>query len=171
MSARAGLTEAATGRQAGSTPAAGVHLVAGVEVEADLAISVDAGGRGQATAQITGSGQELQVHTDRPEILAAATGRRAGSSVAAALAAAGVRVELHGPRGRLAVLDPDRVTRAGALLGSRHLHLRPAAWTAVARAQIRPVKPVLGGAVVLGAAISAAAAIRLRGRRGRGWRW
>ena len=75
------------------------------------------------------------------------------------LAAAGVRVELHGPRGRVAMIDPERTSRLGALLtGSPHVTLDRAGWALPVRAVLPPrvvtlVGPAVGVIVAAGGAL------------------
>jgi hypothetical protein len=67
----------------------------------------------------------------------AVTSRPVLSAVAARLAEAGLSAEVHGPRGRVGGLEPNRTSRMGALLtGSPHVAVDPAAWRVVARAAL-----------------------------------
>ncbi|RZT88605.1 hypothetical protein EV383_5549 [Pseudonocardia sediminis] len=106
---------------------------AGWSVDADLTISVDAGpGRG-TTAHVTGSGQDLHVRAERPDLLLAAAGGTASGPLARELSAAGLTAELHGPRGRVLSLDPGRTSRLGALVfASRHVVVDKGGWRVLA---------------------------------------
>lgn len=148
-----------------------------VDVEADLAISVD-GPRGHATGQLSGSGRRLVLRTDRPEVVLAAAGRSTGAALAAALGAANVHAELRGPRGPVVTLEPGRTSRAAAVLaGTPHLHVGRTGWHALARAawSARP-GPARGQALSVlfasSAAGGAALVVLAQRRRGRpGGRW
>lgn len=119
-------------------------------IDADLAISVDDGAGATATGRLTGHGQQLHLRMDRPEVLIGAAGRRTGAALAGQVAATGIRAELHGPRGRVAVLDPGRTSRVGAVvLGNRHLRVDPAGWGVLARSVVSPRRALLAGAAAV----------------------
>lgn len=72
--------------------------------------------------------------------------------LADALARARLSVEVHGPRGRIAHLDPERTSRVSTwLIGSPHIGLDPSVWRPAVRALLaRPLaRRVLGGAALL----------------------
>ncbi|HEY0811682.1 MAG TPA: hypothetical protein VGE11_00255 [Pseudonocardia sp.] len=99
------------------------------DVEADLTVEVDGGADGHAWGRLTGDGRRLRLVVDRPEVLTGSTGRGMVRAVAARLAALDLHVEVHGPRGRIATLDPARNSRLSALVvGSPHIAFAPAAW-------------------------------------------
>ena len=104
-------------------------------VDADLDVEIDSGAGGLAVGRLTGSGHRLRLQVDHPEVLAAAAGRSVVAGLAAGLAQAGISAELHGPRGRIAHVDPGRTSRIGALVtGSSHVGIDPAAWALAAAA-------------------------------------
>ena len=91
-------------------------------VDADLDIEVDTAAGEHATGRLTGHGHRLRLEFDRPELLAETTDRSTLTAVAAQLVRAQLRAELHGPRGRIAVVDPAPTSRVAALLtGSPHI--------------------------------------------------
>jgi hypothetical protein len=107
------------------------------QIDADLIIDVDAGTGKSAVGRLTGSGHRFQFDVDRPGVFFAVTSRPVLSAVAARLAEAGLSAEVHGPRGRVGGMDPNRNSRMGALLtGSPHVAVDPAAWSVVARAAL-----------------------------------
>jgi len=73
-----------------------------------LIIGVDAGSGGSAKGRLTGTGQRFRFEVDRPGVFFAATSRPVLSAVAARMAEAGLSGEVHGPRGRVGGLDPNR---------------------------------------------------------------
>jgi hypothetical protein len=106
-----------------------------------LIIGVDAGSGESANGRLAGTGHRFRFEVDRPDVFFAATSRPVLSAVAARMAEAGLSAEVHGPRGRIGGLDPNRTSRIGALLtGSPHVAVDPAAWSVVART----VPPALG---------------------------
>jgi hypothetical protein len=108
-----------------------------LRVDADLVIDVDAGTGASAIGRLIGSGHRFRFDVDDPGVFFAATSRPVLSAVAARLAEAGLSGEVHGPRGRVGRLDPNRTSRIGALLtGSPHVTVDPAAWSVVARAAL-----------------------------------
>ncbi|GAA4743402.1 hypothetical protein [Actinomycetospora chibensis] len=111
------------------------HLVA----EIDLAMEVtDTSGR-HTSGRLVGTGHRLHLEVTDPAVVVAAAGRGATQGVSARLAAAGVRAELHGPRGRVAMIDPERSSRVGRLLtGSPHVTLDRAGWALPVRAALPP---------------------------------
>jgi hypothetical protein len=107
------------------------------QIDADLIMDVDAGTGNSAVGRLTGSGHRFRFDVDRPGVFFAVTSRPVLSAVAARLAEAGLSAEVHGPRGRVGGLDPNRTSRMGALLtGSPHVAVDPAAWSVVARAAL-----------------------------------
>ena len=91
-------------------------------VDADLDIEVDTAAGEHVTGRLTGHGHRLRLEFDRPELLAETTDRSTLTAVAAQLVRAQLRAELHGPRGRIAVVDPAHTSRVAALLtGSPHI--------------------------------------------------
>ncbi len=113
------------------------------EADADLTIDLDVGDGRSAVGRLTGDGHRLRFDVDRPGVFFAATGRPVLSAVAARLAEAGLGVEVHGPRGRVGGLDPNRISRIGALLtGSPHVTVDPTAWSVVARAPLPATLPM-----------------------------
>lgn len=116
------------------------HLVA----VADLAVEVtDPVGRHTA-GRLVGTGHRLRLEVADPAVVLAATGRGTTHGMGVQLAAAGVRIELHGPRGRVAMIDPERTSRLGALLtGSPYVTLDRAGWTLPARAALPPGLPAV----------------------------
>jgi len=98
-------------------------------VEADLTVEIDGGADGRAWGRLTGDGQRLRLVVDRPEVLTGSTGRSTVRALAARLADLGLHVEVQGPRGRIATLDPARNSRLSALVvGSPHIAFEPGAW-------------------------------------------
>lgn len=132
------------------------HLVAA----ADFAVEVtDPWGR-HTSGRLVGTGHRLRLEVADPVVVLAATGRGTTQGIGAQLAAAGVRVELHGPQGRVAMIDPERTSRLGALLtGSPHLTLDHAGWVLPARAAFPPgsvtfLGPMTGVILALGVAVA-----------------
>ena len=125
------------------------HLVA----EVDLAVEVtDATGRG-TSGRLVGTAHRLRLEVTDPAVVVAAAGRGATHGLGDRLAEFGVRVELHGPRGRVAMIDPERTSRLGALFaGSPHVVLDRGHWILPLRAALplgRPaLAPVVGAATV-----------------------
>jgi hypothetical protein len=104
------------------------------QIDADLIIGVDAGCGESAIGRLTGTGHRFRFEVDRPGVFFTATSRPVISAVAARMVEAGLSGEVHGPRGRVGALDPNRTSRIGALLtGSPHVVIDPAAWSVVAR--------------------------------------
>jgi hypothetical protein len=148
------------------SPDAG-HLVA----EVDLRVEVtDHAGRHTA-GRLVGTARRLRLDVTDPAVVVSASGRGATHGVAARLAAAGVRAELHGPHGRVAVIDPERTSRVATLLtGSPHVLLDRAGWALPVRATLPPGGvAVLAGTVAAvlagGALVSGRAMLRRRSRR------
>ncbi|MDF2977579.1 MAG: hypothetical protein K0S40_2307 [Actinomycetospora sp.] len=144
------------------SPDAG-HLVAEVDLRVEVTDHV-----GRRTAgRLVGTAQRLRLDVTDPAVVVAASGRGATHGLAARLAAAGVRAELHGPRGRVAVIDPRRTSRAGALLtGSPHVTLDRAGWALPVRASLPPraaaVLAAVASVVAVGGLVSARALRRRR---------
>jgi hypothetical protein len=133
-------------------------------VDADLAIEVDTAAGEHTTGRLTGHGHRLRLELDRPEILTEATGRSTITAVAARLVSADLRAELHGPRGRIAVVDPAHTSRVAALLtGSPHITVDRQGWALAART----VAPTTVAAVAVGATALLAAAVAAIVRRHR----
>ncbi len=131
-------------------------MITGLALDADLEIEVDAGAAGHAVGRLTGTGRRLHLQVDHPEILAAATGRSVVAVVAAELARAGISAELHGPRGRIAHLDPRRTSRLGALVtGSPHVGIDAAAWSVAGDLARRALPPGRVVAALAGVAVAA----------------
>ena len=85
------------------------------QIDADLIIGVDAGSGESANGRFTATGHRFRFEVDRPGVFFAATSRPVLSAIAARLAEAGLSAEVHGPRGRMGRLDPNRTNRIGAL--------------------------------------------------------
>ncbi|OZM80815.1 hypothetical protein CFP66_18955 [Pseudonocardia sp. MH-G8] len=123
---------------------------------ADLALSVDAGDG--ARAKVTSGAAGLRLDVDRPQVfLDALPPWPDTAEVLRAMADADLRVEAHGPRGRLAVLDPtSRSSIMGILTGEPALRLTPAAVLACMR---RPGRRMGVAAAVSAAAVAVAVAV------------
>jgi hypothetical protein len=132
-------------------------------LDADLAIEVDTAAGEHTTGRLTGHGHRLRLEFDRPEILTETTGRSMVTAAAAQLVSAHLRAELHGPRGRIAVVDPAHTSRVAALLtGSPHITVDRLGWALAART----VASTTVAAVAVGAtallAVAVAAIVRRR---------
>jgi hypothetical protein len=142
------------------------HLVAEVDIRVEV---TDHAGRHTA-GRLVGTGHRLRLEVTDPAVVVAATGRGATEGVAARLAAAGVRAELHGPRGRVAMIDPERTSRVGELLtGSPHIVLDRAGWALPVRASLPGGVTVLAGVatvLAVGGLVSGRAIRRRRSRSG-----
>ncbi len=138
------------------------HLIA----EVDLAMEVtDTSGR-HTSGRLVGTGHRLRLEVTDPAVVVAAAGRGATQGVSARLAAAGVRAELHGPRGRVAMIDPERTSRVGRLLtGSPHVVLDRAGWALPARAALPP------GAALFGRVAAVVAVVAVVIGLGLGFAW
>ena len=135
---------------------------ADLTVDADLAIEVDTAAGQHTTGRLTGHGHRLRLEFDRPEILTETTGRSMVTAVAAQLVSAHLRAELHGPRGRIAVVDPAHTSRVAALLtGSPHITVDRLGWALAART----VASTTVAAVAVGATALLAVAAIVRRRR------
>jgi hypothetical protein len=137
------------------------------QIDADLIIGVDAGSGGSATGRLTGTGHRFRFEVDRPDVFFAATSRPVLSAVAARMAEAGLSAEMHGPRGRVGRLDPNRTSRIGALLtGSPHVAVDPAAWSVLARTVLPtlPRRGTMTWALPLGFCVAGFVLLRLRRR-------
>jgi hypothetical protein len=134
-----------------------------VALDADLAIEVDTAAGEHTTGRLTGHGDRLRLQFDRPEILTETTGRSMVTAVAAQLVSAHLHAELHGPRGRIAVVDPDHTSRVAALLtGSPHITVDRLGWALAARTMASTtVAAVAVGATAL-LAVAVAAVVRHR---------
>jgi len=138
------------------------------QIDADLIIGVDAGSGESANGRLAGTGHRFRFEVDRPDVFFAATSRPVLSAVAARMAEAGLSAEVHGPRGRIGGLDPNRTSRIGALLtGSPHVAVDPAAWSVVA-GTVLPALGRRGGimtwALPLGFSVAGFVLLRLRRR-------
>ncbi len=134
-------------------------------VDADLDIEVDTAAGEHATGRLTGHGHRLRLEFDRPELLAETTDRSTLTAVAAQLVRAQLRAELHGPRGRIAVVDPAPTSRVAALLtGSPHISIDRSGWALAARKMAPATVAVAVGvvAVAVTALLAAAAVVRRR---------
>lgn len=137
---------------------------------ADLALSVDDGDSARAHAMVTSGAAGLRLDVDRPQIfLDALPPWPDTAGVLRALVDADLRVEVHGPRGRLAVLDPASRTRVvGILTGEPALRLTSAAVLACLRRAGRRVgvatvvSAAAVGVAVVGVAVAAACIRRSR---------
>jgi len=88
----------------------------------------------RTSGRLTSHGHRLRVDLVRPRVVAGTINRSAVTTVAAQLVRAHLRAELHGPRGRIAVVDPDHNSRAAALLtGSPHITIDRPGWALAAR--------------------------------------
>ena len=137
------------------------------QIDADLIIRVDAGSGGSANGRLTGTGHRFRFEVDRPGVFFAATSRPVLSAVAARMAEAGLSGEVHGPRGRVGGLDPNRTSRIGALLtGSPHVAVDPAAWSVVARTVLPALgrRGIMTWAFPLGFSVAGFVLLRLRRR-------
>jgi len=135
------------------------------QIDADLIIGVDAGSGESANGRLTGTGQRFRFEVDRPGVFFAATSRPVLSAVAARMAEAGLSGEVHGPRGRVGGLDPNRTSRIGALLtGSPHVAVDPAAWSVVARTVLLRRREITTWAFPLGFSVAGFVLLRLRRR-------
>ena len=127
-----------------------------LHIEGELALEVeDVDGR-HASGTLRGDDAGgVRLDVDRPEVLLGALPDRVSTSGALAIARElGVRVEVHGPRGRLAVLDPDGSSRLAALVtGEPGLRVSPAAAAAWVRGPGRRLVPLVGAVVALGAVV------------------
>lgn len=135
-----------------------------LHVEGELALVVsDADGRRTSGTLRGDDDGGVRLDVDRPEVLLGALPARSSTSDALAVVRElGIRVEVHGPRGRLAVLDPDGSSRLGALLtGEPGLRVSPRAATAWLRGPGRRVVAVAGALTALGVV---AAVVRAQGR-------
>ncbi len=137
------------------------HLLA----EVDLTLEVtDTDGR-RTSGRLVGTGHRLRLEVDDPAVVVAAAGRGATHQLGSRLVEAGVRGELHGPRGRVAMVDPGRTSRAGRLLaGSPHVILERSGWWSVVRALLPLRRALLLAAALsgVGAAVAAASSPRIR---------
>jgi hypothetical protein len=133
-------------------------------VDVDLALEVtDADGR-RTSGRLVGTGDSLRMTVSDPAVVVAAAGQGAGHSLADRLADAGVRVELHGPRGRVATIDPGRTSRLGSLVaGSPHVVLDRSAWVLAARTRLPIVRGVALGAAAVVVIVALRWASRARG--------
>ena len=92
---------------------------AGLAVDADLRLVVTTATGDSTIARVTGSGQQVSVEAQRPDVLLAAVDRADVGRVADLLTAAGITVEVHGPRGPVVTLGAGTSNRVGrALTGS-----------------------------------------------------
>lgn len=133
-----------------------------LEVEADLRLRVTTE-RGESTsAHLTGSGRELRVDVERPEVLLAAVDPRDVGQVADLLAASGVTVTVVGPDGPAATVGAGASSRLGrAVTGSSNVAPVPRAAASLALS-MPATRRVL--AVLVPAALALLAAV-LRRRR------
>jgi hypothetical protein len=133
-----------------------------IAVDADLEIDVETAAGEHATGRLTGHGHRLRLEFDRPEILREATDRSTLTAVAAQLIRAHLRAELHGPRGRIAVVDPAHKSRVAALLiGSPHVTIDRPGWALAART----VAPTAAAVIAVGVTALLTAAAILHRRR------
>jgi hypothetical protein len=136
-----------------------------VHVEADLAVTVEDGAGGEAVGRLTADGSVLRLDVDRPEVLTASrprVGRRGAPDPWHALGVdrLGVSLEVHGPQGRVAVLDPARHSRlSGLLTGDPHLHPDGRGVLVRVRRAARP-RVLLTGALTAGLLAAAVTAAR-----------
>lgn len=94
-------------------------LPGGVDVDADLRLTVTTTAGETTTAHVTGSGQQVEVETDHPEVLFAAVDRADVGRAADLLAGSGITVRVVGPHGLAAQLGADTSSRFGkAVTGS-----------------------------------------------------
>lgn len=102
-------------------PADSLHPIA---VDADLSVDLDVGGRPVARARVTGTGAQVSVTVDHPDLLGA--DRRLVGQVADLLAGAGLTASVQGPGGAMARLGAEVSSRVGArATGSRHASIAP----------------------------------------------
>lgn len=135
-------------------------------VDADLDIEVDTAVGEHVTGRLTGNGHRLRLEVDRPEALTETTDRSTLTAVAAQLVRAQLYAELHGPRGRLAVVDPARTSRVAAVLtGSPHIRIARPGWALAARKTAPTTIAVTVGAIAVAVAVQLAAAAVIRRRR------
>lgn len=125
------------------------------DVDVDLVLEVTDGAGRRTTGRLVGSGDALRMTVSDPAVVVAAAGPGAGGSFADRLADAGLRAELHGPRGRVATIDPDRTSRLGSLVaGNSHVVLDRSAWTLAARTWVPTVRSLALGAVAAAVVIA-----------------
>ena len=130
-------------------------------VDADLDIEVATATGEHTTGRLTSNGHRLRLDVDRPEILTGTTRRLTVAAVAAQLVEVHLRAELHGPHGRIAVLDPARTSRVSALLtGSPHIAIDRPGWALAARTMAPTTIAAFAGGVA--ALLVAATIIRRR---------
>ncbi len=130
-------------------------------VDADLDVEVDTAEGEHVTGRLTSLGHRLRLELDRPEMLMGTADRSTVTAVAAQLAKAQLRAELHGPRGRIAVVDPTHTSRVAALLtGSPHITIDRQGWALVTRT-LAPT-PIAAVAMGVTALLAAAAVVRRR---------
>jgi hypothetical protein len=133
---------------------------AGFAVDADLRVELTTAAGRSTTALVTGHGQRLRVETRRPDQLITAVDRVEMGRAAELLAAAGITVDVCGPRGPVATLGAGTSNRVGrAITGSRHV----AADLAGALRLAWATRPVRTTAIVL-PAVAAVLAVMTRMR-------
>lgn len=99
-----------------------------LDVDVDLRLEVTTPAGETTAAHVSGSGQELRVDADNPEVLFSAVDRADVGRVADLLAATGITVEVFGPHGRAARVGAGTSSRLGrAVTGSARVAPDPAA--------------------------------------------
>ncbi|MER5673629.1 hypothetical protein [Pseudonocardia alni] len=122
---------------------------AAIEVDADLLVRVELPTGVSSTARVVGRGRRVEVHVQRPEVLAGALGRAEVGRVAEVLDGGGITVDVRGPAGPVATLGAGTRSRVGAVLtGSRRVAVVPAAAVRLgwSRAPLRAALAAAGGA-------------------------
>jgi hypothetical protein len=132
-------------------------------VDADLDIELDTAAGEHATGRLIGHGHRLRLEFDRPEVLAGTADRSTLTAVAAQLVQAQLRAELHGPRGRIAIVDSAHTSRVAAVLtGSPHISIDQSGWALAARKMAPATVAVRVVTVAVTALLAAAAVVRRR---------
>ena len=100
--------------------------MAELDVTADLRLEITSPAGESTTARVTGRGRQVQVETERPDVVLAAVDRKDAGRVADLLAASGVTVSVVGPRGAIATLGAHTSSRVGQFLtGSTRVSATP----------------------------------------------
>ena len=125
---------------------------AGLAVDTDLRLELTTPAGDSTTARVTGTGQQVSVEADRPEVLLAAMDRADVGRVAELLTAAGITVAVRGPDGPVVTLGAGASNRLGkAFTGSGRVAptVRGAARLVWASRQIRVTVVALSAVAVV----------------------